>query len=263
MIKVPIVIFFHTYYFKNRETKFNIINTLIKQTTIAYLRVCYMGLKNVIAPTKAAVKFLVSDIGLNPNSVDILPFPIFNNIDRGRRISNKKKDIIKLLYAGRITKGKNVDLLVSVLNNLKSDNWELTIIDDGAYKSVVVSMINEYGLNGKIKIRPFLDRESLLKEYQKYDYFISLSDMETLGMTYIEALSRGVNVICLSYSTTDELFESNKNVHLLHGKDPAILGPELASILDNGLCDFHEIDMDFFNQYTYKSAASKLVIKYK
>lgn len=260
LLNIPVLAYFHTYYFKNRETEIPFLNKILEKLIIRYMKLCYRSVDYFAAPSETAKDFLSTRIKINPSKIQISPYPIFENIKKSINKPNKT-GITKFLYAGRIVKGKNVDLLIKVLSEFKSSNWSLTIIGDGIYKSYVQKLIYKYKLEDKIICKPFMPRDELLEEYKNYDYFISLSDMETFGFTYLEALVQELDVICLKYTLTEELFSNVKKVHMLDSKVSTKLSDQLEKITfkyPHGKEDI--LEESFFNDLTYKNA-SKILIK--
>ncbi|MBI2414413.1 glycosyltransferase family 4 protein [candidate division WWE3 bacterium] len=263
IFKIHTLAYFHTYYFKNHETKFASINKILEMFVILYLRLCFKFVDYFAVPSKTAAIFLNTKLGIKKTKTQIYPYPILNKTNIKTKVTLKNKLVLNLLYTGRVVKGKNVDLLVKTLARIPTNNWTLTIIGSGRSMGEVARIIKNCHLENRIKIRDFLPRGELLMEYANYDVFISLSDMETLGFTYIEALNAGLPIICLKYPTTEELFTNLENVYFLKTKDPKSLAVQISEIIKLIKSkNAPPTQKDFLEQYTYTSAAQKLVSRW-
>lgn len=107
-----------------------------------------------------------------PNGIDnefLIPYEKVNHSD---------KQIKRVLYAGNIGEGQGLHKLIPELANNFSDQLEFHIIGDGGAKQKLIDGLEEAKCANVI-IRDPINREELLNEYQKTDYFlIHLNDFE-------------------------------------------------------------------------------------
>jgi len=109
--------------------------------------------------------------------------------------SNKrrnKKSIIKILYAGRLTIDKNVDLIVNCAEiiNKERDNYEWHFAGDGPLLKKYSDLDSD-----KFIFHGFKIKEDLLKLYHQSDIYVNACDYESFGLSIIEAMSTGLPVV--------------------------------------------------------------------
>jgi glycosyltransferase involved in cell wall biosynthesis len=121
------------------------------------------------------------------------------------RPSNNKKrtgDIV-LLFSGRLVPMKGIGLLLNAfkecIENLQMHNLKLRIAGTGSLKSFVEKFISDNCYQDRIQILGYLDRESLIKEYQSADIFCLPTLREPGGTAILEALSCGLPVVTSDY----------------------------------------------------------------
>jgi glycosyltransferase involved in cell wall biosynthesis len=118
----------------------------------------------------------------------------------GREIEAAKKldreyDIV---YAGRLSKEKGVDLLIdSVYAAIRSGlNVKVCIIGDGPEKKKLADQVIKLGISKNINFLPYIeDSIELYSIFKSSRLFVSCSFREGLGLTVLEALSIGIPVI--------------------------------------------------------------------
>jgi glycosyltransferase involved in cell wall biosynthesis len=102
---------------------------------------------------------------------------------------------IKILYLGRLSKQKRIDRAINVINELKNNGLEIKFDiygnDDGE-KNNIKNLISKYSLEDNIKILDPVDPKVLKQLFDKYNYYLQLSDDEGMAMSVTEAMSNGL-----------------------------------------------------------------------
>lgn len=106
---------------------------------------------------------------------------------------------IKLLYAGRLVglKGIHFALRALALARARGVNASLIIIGDGPMERHLRTLATQLDIAEYVEFRGFVARDVLLGLYQDADAFIFPSLHDSSGNVVLEALSRGLPVICL------------------------------------------------------------------
>lgn len=100
---------------------------------------------------------------------------------------------LRLIYAGRIDKNKNIPTTQKAMEILRKDGFEVTLtvvgkIDDKSeHERIMQDEFTTYIPNQK--------KEDLLKLYREHDIFVMPSFTESFGLVYAEAMSQGLPVI--------------------------------------------------------------------
>ena len=178
----------------------------------------YFIIKNsnayIASSTKASEKLKKwgakdSKIFISLLTVDVSPFLTANR----EPINNR------LLYVGRISKEKGLDILIDALQYVKND-FELHIVgnDVNGEKIELIHQIEEYHLSEKIKFVGFKENNDLLDEYSKAKCLIVPSRSDCFGLVMVEALAMGLPIIASKYA--DGFFDIIKKEDIGEVVDP-------------------------------------------
>lgn len=262
LLGIPITAFFHTYYFKNRRTQSPIANQLTRYASNIYMRFCFAFVNQVLVPSKAARTFLASTIGILPEKIKLTSYPIFQTNHPLPVKKIEKGGVVTFLYVGRFVKAKNIGALIESLMLITDFAWQLDLIGDGAYLPTIKNLIKHYNLESKVILHGALDRPKVLELYPRYDFFISLSDMETFGFTYLEAAYHGLPVLCLKYDTTTEVVSNFPQVHWVNSLDPVTIAAAIkkyTKIHQDDLTHKNKDLQKLFAPHTHADAAMMLL----
>ncbi len=128
-----------------------------------------------------------------------------------REKANASADSVILLYAGRISPEKNIELLPEILRSLKktSDNdFRLLIAGAGPQKEWLATECERVAPGIAVQLG-HLDKEVLADYYANADIFIHPNPREPFGIAPLEAMASGVPTVApnsggiLSYATNE------------------------------------------------------------
>jgi glycosyltransferase involved in cell wall biosynthesis len=111
---------------------------------------------------------------------------------------NRKRSPLKLIYFGRITKAKNVCLLIDVLNNLINEgydaNLELIGASDETYLQLIENKIEDYKLKDHVTLFGRQNFEFIAQHLETSHYFVFPSEeiQEGHSNSLTEAMGFGV-----------------------------------------------------------------------
>lgn len=117
-----------------------------------------------------------------------------NNEDYGFRNGAIKKefDVLRIIFSGRLTKRKQLPLLIEALQGLQEHIcFECAIVGDGPEKDKLQHMIDQQGIKG-ITLTGAMYGDDLKAYYQRSHLCVIPGDA---GLTLIHAMSFGVPVI--------------------------------------------------------------------
>jgi glycosyltransferase involved in cell wall biosynthesis len=141
-----------------------------------------------------------------------IPDKYFDNVkykpnDFAKKIPNS------YLYVGRLIKRKNVNVSISVLKELYGgdEKFRFNVVGVGAEKQNLISLSNKHNLNNYIKFLGYRQRDKILELMSQTQVFIMISDNETFGLVYIEAMSRGCIVIASKSGGMDGIINHGYN----------------------------------------------------
>jgi glycosyltransferase involved in cell wall biosynthesis len=108
-----------------------------------------------------------------------------------------------VLFAGRLIKEKNVDLLVQAIGLIKKTRPDIKclIIGEGPERENIKSLVKDYQLVENISFYGFMEeRSQLISYYKSSKVFVLPSQREGFGMVVIEANSCGMPVVTVKAS---------------------------------------------------------------
>lgn len=204
-LNIPQVHTYHTMYEDYLDYVFN--GKVIKPKTMAFfIKLLLNTFSGVIAPT-IKVKNALEGYGVTtpteiiPTGIDLSNFQ--KDISEDEKIQLRESYGISsndklLLYLGRIAYEKNIEEVISFFSKTSEEvsNLKLLIVGTGPHLEELKSNVKKQGLDDKVIFTGMVKPTDVYKYYKISDAFVTSSTSETQGLTYIEALSSGLPVIC-------------------------------------------------------------------
>lgn len=205
ILDIPIVHTYHTIY-EDYTHYISPSKTIGRKAVAALSKRLLNNMQAIIAPTEK-VSDLLKGYGVSPQ-IHTIPTGIdlrkFNVTLLNKQKENMKekleipKNNIILLSVGRLAKEKNIDEVIRYMSMIDKDNVSLLVVGDGPYKNKLENEARELNLGKRIIFTGMIPPEEVPLYYQLGDIFISASNSETQGLTYIEALASGLPSVCKS-----------------------------------------------------------------
>jgi glycosyltransferase involved in cell wall biosynthesis len=152
--------------------------------------------------------------GLDPAKLKIFPrgldTELFNPERRDPRFWQKfgpGNGEVRLLYVGRVSREKDLDILASAYRKLREENLpvQLFVVGHGPYSEALAETLPDAFFTG------YLRGKELAAAYASADIFVFPSTTDTFGNVIIEAQASGVPVIVSDSGGPKELVENNTN----------------------------------------------------
>lgn len=150
----------------------------------------------------------IRNLGFN-NPIAIIP----NGIDVAEYKCRPLESICKVkkqvLFLSRIHPKKGIEILIEAWGRLLNifPEWSILIVGNGeeSYIQSLKTIIQNKGMEGRIKIIPPIFGEEKIKLYQESSVFILPTYSENFGMVIAEAMSCGLPVITTNGTPWQEL----------------------------------------------------------
>jgi glycosyltransferase involved in cell wall biosynthesis len=124
---------------------------------------------------------------------------------------------VRLLFVGRVSKEKDLDVLVQAFQRLREENLpvQLSVVGHGPYSLALAELMPEACYTG------YLSGAELAKAYASSDIFVFPSTTDTFGNVIIEAQAAGLPVVVSDIGGPRELVSDGVNGIITKGRDVA------------------------------------------
>jgi glycosyltransferase involved in cell wall biosynthesis len=102
----------------------------------------------------------------------------------------------RFITVSKLLPGKNHDLVLRGLGQLRHLDWDYVIIGDGPLQSSLAELVKALGLEQRVVFRGWLSRAEALEEMERSQVFLMPSAPETFGLAYLEAMAKACLVVC-------------------------------------------------------------------
>lgn len=212
-LRIPAI---HTYHTMYEDYLHYVLNghllkpVHVKAFTKSYLK----NMDGVIAPS-IRVKNLLERYQVEP-PIRVIPTGVdLKGMNQVREQNIRQKlglnsDNIVLLTLSRIAAEKKIDRILDILPDIvdKYPNLRLVIAGDGPDVDVLKAQVARLTLEDFVIFTGNVPHEEVGSYYQMADLFVSASDTETQGLTYIEALAAGTKCVVYKTDYTERVFDN-------------------------------------------------------
>ena len=165
--------------------------------------------------------------------------------------------IIKFISVARFESQKDHKTLIESFNQVDHENWSLLLIGDGPNRKLIEYMINQNGLQNKIKLLGAINN---VEEYlNKCDVFILCSLWEGFPRSILEAMRSSMPIISTNVGGCSESVIDSHNGFLFNPRDVSALRKYITFFIDDfslikkfGTRSFRLFESKFTFQKMYK-----------
>ncbi len=140
---------------------------------------------------------------------------------------------VELLTVAMMLKGNKLEsfrLLADGLRQLKSSNWQLTIVGDGPVRPEVEAMFN--GLH-QVRIAGQMDRTGVAGYLAKSDLFAWPGYREAFGLAYLEAQGAGLPVVAMNSGGVEAVLKEGETGVLVPEGSTAKFAAALDGLIED------------------------------
>ena len=180
----------------------------------------------MIAPTEKVKELLLGydskcPVFVVPSGITLENFRQVLSEDDRKSLRKKydiKDDEIVALFLGRVAKEKNINEVMKYISS-RDEKVKLLVVGDGPELENLKKLADKMEINDKVSFAGMADPTEVWKYYQLGDFFTSASTSETQGLTYIEALSSGLPLLCRKDPCLDDVVSEGENGCLFTDED--------------------------------------------
>ena len=137
-----------------------------------------------------------------------------NNLD-AKCLDFINTKMLTITVVSSLIKRKNVDVIIKGLAKLKNRDFFVRIIGDGEEKIYLQQLVSDYSLENNIKFLGDIKRKEVFNYLKKSSVFILLSENETFGLSYLEAMAAMNIVIGARNDGIDGILKHGENTFLI------------------------------------------------
>lgn len=204
--------------------------------------------------------------------IEILPVGL--DTSYFKRNNSIKKDVFTIVFCGRLVPLKAPDLAIKIFQDLISEGIDdiiLKIIGDGIMKNFLINMIDQQGLNSKIKILGFKNQEEVKEAMKEASLFLFpgvqlYGKAETQGLVIQEAQSMNLPVIVSDAGGMKYGLLNNKSGYVIKENDIKGFSRAVKYLYENEnlRIQMGEIGRNYvIRNYDYKVINKQLIEIYK
>lgn len=249
-LRVPSISTFHTYFMNEDVIRIVGIHNhqllkLIQRGGWRFNTSFCNRFDGLIAPTKSVAEDL-REHGINK--------PIFvasNILDESvyaPRANPPGNKLTKLLYVGRLSKEKRIDITLHALAKLleTDPNYEFILIGDGPDRHHLFDLSVQLGIAPAVTWYGPVDHAKLINDhlYHLGDIFVVSSKFETQGLSTLEAMAHGLPVVAIRSDANFEVIgQGGLVVPNWNDQDRLVkaLAKAIISLNDNSQQPYHEL----------------------
>jgi len=153
--------------------------------------------KNIVSVSNRTKNNLIK-LGINKEHI----FTVYNWVDiKEIEKIKKSKEEFDIIYAGRLMKHKNIDVLIKSVYLAKKEfpDIKAVIIGNGPEKAKLMALTNKLRLEKNIRFMDFMLKEEVYGFMKSSKLFVLPSVLEGFGITVIEANACGLPVITVKH----------------------------------------------------------------
>lgn len=209
----------------------------LEDVTWRYMSWFYDAMERVYAPSQHYMKQLI-ERGFEEDKVCVLTRGVDHELyNPSRRESGYWNQFgangaFKFMYAGRISREKNLEVLLQAFLQYRQDNSgeaDLVLVGDGPYMDELKSRYQDK----HILFVGFLKGERLASAYASADVFVFPSMTDTFGNAVLEAHASGLPAIVSDRGGPAEIVQSHHSGLIVNAQTPEHLANAMKRLYDD------------------------------
>ena len=214
-LKIPCV---HTYHTMYEDYLHYVLNGhLLKPYHVKqFVRAFVNHMDGVVAPSQRVTESLRRygvkiPIRVIPTGIDITAYDqdYSEQVVQLRQQLGYTEQTPVIMTLSRLASEKRIDQVLSVFPDLQKQLPDLRflIVGDGPERAELEDQVANLGIDPAVTFVGEVKHEQIAPYYQLANLFVSSSDTESQGLTYIEAMAAGLKCVVRSGEYTDSVFD--------------------------------------------------------
>lgn len=199
------------------------IKTMLKASAVFFLSEAYRKQVFESYIPKKHQDAILKKTHIIPNGIDDFWF------HNPPELKQPPKKPVKLIYAGRIDKNKNIPTTQKAMEILRKKGYDLSLTVVG--KPADQQVYEQIRKDPHTQCLPAQPKESLLELYRQHHLFVMPSFTESFGLVYAEAMSQGLPVLYSEGQGFDRQFPEGQVGFHVSAHDPHSVAQGIEKLL--------------------------------
>lgn len=122
---------------------------------------------------------------------------------QNNQLCDIRKPIVRFVYVGSFIQRKYPEKILLAIKESGIKDFKLDYVGDGVNRKMIEMIVKENGWDDKVTLHGFVNRDQVPNFIAAAQCFIMISEEETFGLVYLEAMSKG----CLTIASRGEGME--------------------------------------------------------
>jgi len=192
-LDIPLIHTYHTIY-EDYTHYFSPGKKLGRKVARMFTRQVCQKADHIIAPTEKTAE-LLRQYQINTDITVVPSGLVMDKFSQSRKWNSSVSQLV-LIYVGRLAKEKNLDEIIQYLESWKGGRITFIIVGDGPYCNVLKEEAKLLPEAVTVHFVGMASSNDVPYWYALGDLFVSASQSETQGLTYIEAAAAGLPLLC-------------------------------------------------------------------
>lgn len=193
----------------------------------------------IVAVTKGVANSVTQE---SSKASTVIPHAVPQAFYSARAGRSQTSSGLKLLYVGELSEKKGINVLLSLMSELRQHDISLTLVGKGPLQQQIEQQISaqqaEDGTSNIEYLGAIYDRAKLADTMAEHDVLMLLSQRtktweELFGIVIIEAVATGCAVIASDHVGPSEIFESSNGAGLFKEDDVEAIKSTLLTMLND------------------------------
>lgn len=240
--KIPLLGSFHTLFtdssvIRDYIGENHLVERVITKYSWSYARFFYNKCNLVTAPSRSIEALLhrkrIDNTVVVQNGVDTRLFnPRVSGAAVRRRLVGKSGRKV-VMYVGRISKEKRLDVMIRAARRLRGKGVMFAVVGAGPASDYYARMVSRYGIGDSFKFLGFVENRRLPEYYAASDAFCIPSTFETQGIVAQEAMACGKPVVGADYLALSELIRDGYNGEKFRPNNPVDCARKIEKVINS------------------------------
>ncbi|MCP4536931.1 MAG: glycosyltransferase family 4 protein [Chloroflexi bacterium] len=182
-------------------------------------------------------------VGLPGEHISVIPWGLPSHLIQDMPHSATQRSTVELLYAGRLSKEKGVDLAIRTVAMLNQElaseldrpvHLDIVGAGDASYERYLQELVVSLDLQQAVRFVGKLSQDELIARYKRYDAVLMPHIwVEPFGGVSIEAMAQGTCVIASDHGGPAEIITHGKDGLLVPPEDPSAMARAVIGLVQN------------------------------